>query len=191
MLLKVEFNCERLNVPNPKPMYVCIEVALCGDAHGVGRSNWAKGRDPSGLWVQYPNPAVPLIPHHSRWSVLTHYCAFSEPTLIQAAKGDLFPHEKRSRVTPGPPDQLCSIFKHIFSIYASCHTPTSFCLYNHKPKTPFSFLHLYCQLGSLKLAGLISKHPEKIHSKTYQDESCLFLCCAENYTYPLDWLLQE
>ena len=38
-------------------MYVCIEIALCGDAHGIGRSNWAKGRDPSGSWVQYPNPA--------------------------------------------------------------------------------------------------------------------------------------
>ena len=39
-------------------MYVCIEVALRGDAHGVGHSNWAKGRDPLGSWVQYPNPAV-------------------------------------------------------------------------------------------------------------------------------------
>ena len=26
-------------------LYVCIEVALHGDAHGIGRSNWAKGRD--------------------------------------------------------------------------------------------------------------------------------------------------
>ena len=25
-------------------MYVCIEVALRADAHGIGRSNWAKGR---------------------------------------------------------------------------------------------------------------------------------------------------
>ena len=40
-------------------LYVCIEVALRGDALGIGRSNWAKGRDPSGSWVQYPNPAVP------------------------------------------------------------------------------------------------------------------------------------
>ena len=24
-------------------MYVCIEVVLRGDAHGFGRSNWAKG----------------------------------------------------------------------------------------------------------------------------------------------------
>ena len=56
-------------------MYVCIEVALRGDVHGVGRSNWAKGRDPSGSWVQYPKPAVPLIPRHSRWTVLTH-CVF-------------------------------------------------------------------------------------------------------------------
>ena len=47
-------------------MYVCIEVALRGDAHGIGRSNWAKGRDPSGSWVQYPNPAVPTAPRHSR-----------------------------------------------------------------------------------------------------------------------------
>ena len=43
-------------------MYVCIEIALRGDAHGIGRSNWAKRRDPSGSWVQYPNPAVPSIP---------------------------------------------------------------------------------------------------------------------------------
>ena len=27
-------------------MYVCIEVALRGDAHGIGRSNWAKGEGP-------------------------------------------------------------------------------------------------------------------------------------------------
>ena len=40
-------------------MYVCIEVTLRRDAHGIGRSNWAKGSDPSGSWVQYPNPAVP------------------------------------------------------------------------------------------------------------------------------------
>ena len=53
-------------------MYVCIEVALRGDAHGIGHSNWAKGRDPSGLWVQYPNPAGPTAPRHSRWIILMH-----------------------------------------------------------------------------------------------------------------------
>ena len=63
-------------------MYVCIEVALRGDAHGIGRSNWAKGRDPSGSWVQYPNHAVPSIPRHSRWVIRVHLCAFSEPTLL-------------------------------------------------------------------------------------------------------------
>ena len=63
-------------------MFVCIEVALRGDAQGIGRSNLAKGRDPSGSWVQYPNPAVSLIPRHSRWAVLVHWCALSGPTLI-------------------------------------------------------------------------------------------------------------
>ena len=64
-------------------MYVCIEeVALRGDAHGIGRSNWAKGRDPSGSWVQYPNPAVPFIPRRSRWTGLAHLCVFSDPTLL-------------------------------------------------------------------------------------------------------------
>ena len=63
-------------------MYVCIEVALRGDAHGIGRSNWAKGRDPSVSWIQYPNPAVPTAPRHSRWIILTHRCVFSEPTLL-------------------------------------------------------------------------------------------------------------
>ena len=63
-------------------LYVCIEVALRGIAHGKGRSNWAKGRDPSGSWVQYPNPAVPTTPRHARWNVLTHFRAFSAPTLL-------------------------------------------------------------------------------------------------------------
>ena len=63
-------------------MYVCIEVALRGSAHGIGRSNWAKGRDPLGLWVQYPNPAVLSIPRHSRWVIRTHVSALSDPTLL-------------------------------------------------------------------------------------------------------------
>ena len=57
-------------------MYVCIEVALRGDAHGIRRSNWVKGRDPLGSWVQYPNPAVPSIPRHSRWIILVHFVRF-------------------------------------------------------------------------------------------------------------------
>ena len=57
-------------------MYVYIEVALCGDAHGFGRSNWAKDRDPTGSWVQYPNPAASSIPRHSRWVVLAHIVRF-------------------------------------------------------------------------------------------------------------------
>ena len=51
---------------DPSCSCVCTEVTLCGDAHGIGRSNWAKGRDPSGSWVQYPNPAVPTALRHSR-----------------------------------------------------------------------------------------------------------------------------
>ena len=62
-------------------MYVCLEVAFCGDVHGIGCSNWAKGRDPLGLWVQYPNPAVPTALRHARWFLLAH-SALSEPTLV-------------------------------------------------------------------------------------------------------------
>ena len=53
---------------------------------------WAEGRDPSGSRVQYPNPAVPSIPRHSRWIILVHLSAFSEQTLLQAAKGVPYPH---------------------------------------------------------------------------------------------------
>ena len=73
-------------------MYVCIEVFLRGIAHGEGRSNWAKGRDPSVSWVQYPNPVVPTAPRHARWNILVHFRAFSVPTLLWAAKGVLCPH---------------------------------------------------------------------------------------------------
>ena len=69
-----------------------VEVALREKAHGKGRSNWAKGRDPLGSWVQYPNPVVPSIPRHLRWAELAHLRAFSSPTLLWAAKGDLHSH---------------------------------------------------------------------------------------------------
>ena len=44
--------------PVPR-MYECMEVALRGVVHYFEQSNWAKGRDPWGSWVQNPNPAVP------------------------------------------------------------------------------------------------------------------------------------
>ena len=59
---------------------------------GIGRSNWAKGRDPSGSWVQHPNPAVPSAPRHSRWNILVHFRVLSGPTLLWAAKGVLYRH---------------------------------------------------------------------------------------------------
>ena len=37
---------------------------------------WAKWSDPSGSWVQYPNPAVPSIPRHARWFILAHEVCF-------------------------------------------------------------------------------------------------------------------
>ena len=66
---------------------VCMYVYVC-----IEMPNWAKGRDPSGSWVQYPNPAVLSIPRHSRWFILTHVSVLSEPTLLEAAKGVLCPH---------------------------------------------------------------------------------------------------
>ena len=47
-------------------MYVCTEVTLRGDAHGIGRSTWGQGMVQSVLWIQCPNPAASLIPHHAR-----------------------------------------------------------------------------------------------------------------------------
>ena len=63
-------------------MYVCIEVALRGDAHGIGNSNWAKGRDPLGSWVQYPSPAGTIDTTSLMLIILAHLCAFSDPTLL-------------------------------------------------------------------------------------------------------------
>ena len=44
------------------------------------------------LSSQYPNPAIATAPRHSRWNVLAHPSALSEPTLLWAAKGVLCPH---------------------------------------------------------------------------------------------------
>ena len=81
-----------LGVKKSASMYVCIEIALRGDAHGIGRSNWAKGRDPLGSWVQYPNPQYHRYRVTHAGSYLRTQCALSEPTLLLAAKGVLCPH---------------------------------------------------------------------------------------------------
>ena len=46
-------------------MYVCIEVALRGDAHEIGRSNWAKG---SVVFLFGINSALVVTAHHALFS---------------------------------------------------------------------------------------------------------------------------
>ena len=57
-------------------MHVCIEVALRGITHGIGRSNCAWGGAHQ-KWVQCPNPAGTIGPA-SRTLTHTHalLCAF-------------------------------------------------------------------------------------------------------------------
>ena len=63
--------------PHPLGMYICIEVTLCGIVYRIGRSNWAKRRDPSVSWLPYSNAAVPSLALHARWIILAHStCVF-------------------------------------------------------------------------------------------------------------------
>ena len=57
-----------------------------------GLSYGAKGRDPSGLWVQYPNPMGTVGPALLTLTRTSAHVTLSKPTLIWAAKGDLRPH---------------------------------------------------------------------------------------------------
>ena len=56
-------------------MYICIEVALRGIAHGIERSNLAKERDPSKVGPMSQPPRIPSVPRHARWLILMHVCA--------------------------------------------------------------------------------------------------------------------
>ena len=62
-------------------MCVCIEVALCGKAHGIGRPA-GPGGGAHLKWVQCPDPAEPAIPHHARWLILAHCVCILQPTLL-------------------------------------------------------------------------------------------------------------
>ena len=87
----------------PWTMYVCIEVALREDAHGIGCSNWAKGRDPSVSWVQYPNPAVPwILPRHSPCIILAHYVRFLIQLYSRQLRVSCFLMYRRFSDTTGP-----------------------------------------------------------------------------------------
>ena len=55
-------------------------------AHGKGRPT-GPGGGAHQKWAQCLNPAVPSIRRYTCWITLTHICAFSEPTLLQPAKG--------------------------------------------------------------------------------------------------------
>ena len=78
-------------VPIQFHLRIRIVVALRGIAHCYGRSHWAKGRHPSGSWVQCPDPQHHRcrVSHAESYSHIQH--AFSETTLLWAAKGDLNP----------------------------------------------------------------------------------------------------
>ena len=85
-----------MNAVNPEILLACmyeyiqrlpfVELPMkSGVQLGLGEGSIKSGSN-------VPTPWVPSVPRHARWHVLTHYCVFSEPTLLQAAKGDLFPH---------------------------------------------------------------------------------------------------
>ena len=73
-------------------MYACIEVALCGIAHGIGRPIGPGGGAHQKSAFNVPTPRVPSVPRHARWLILAHDVCFLQPTLLWEAKGDLFPH---------------------------------------------------------------------------------------------------
>ena len=73
-------------------MYVYIEVALCKSAHGIGRPTGPGGGAYQKNGSNVPTPWVPSVPRHARWLILAHGVCFLWPTLLRAAKGDLFPH---------------------------------------------------------------------------------------------------
>ena len=50
------------------------------------------GRGPVKSGPNVPTPRVPSIPRHARWLILAHCVFVLYPTLLWAAKGDLFPH---------------------------------------------------------------------------------------------------
>ena len=67
-----------------------------------GRPSWncpwegaiqlGQGEGPIGIVGPISQPCGPTAPRHSRWNVLAHLRALSEPTLLWAAKGVLYPH---------------------------------------------------------------------------------------------------
>ena len=90
--LSLKIAKERLNVKERRKkshfwpdvcMYVCKEVALCGNAYRIGRYKWAWGRGPSKKWVQCTNPAGAIGPasrtltHTNAW--LCAFCANFTP----------------------------------------------------------------------------------------------------------------
>ena len=72
-------------------MYVCIEVALRENAHGIGRPTGPGGRGPSkvGLMSQPRGYHQSHVIHTGSYSCSM---ALSEPTLIWVAKVNLYPH---------------------------------------------------------------------------------------------------
>ena len=71
-------------------MYQCIEVALRGVPMGSG-VQLGLGEGPIKVGpISQPRGIIDT--RHSRWTVLAHLCAFSDPTLLKSAKGVLFPH---------------------------------------------------------------------------------------------------
>ena len=93
-------------------LFVVPSVSVCTFRGCPLWSAYGKGR-PTGLgggahqkWVQCSNSRVPLVSRHACRFILTlahtHASHFLWPTLLWAAKGELYPHTGGNRFTPGP-----------------------------------------------------------------------------------------
>ena len=124
--------------------YVCIEVAFRGNANRKGLPNWALGRDPSGSWVQCPNPAETIGPASLTLTCTSAQCRFPSQLFLWEAKGDLHPHMHRGRITPGPTASTC------FPVWKE--DSTIFCIWNS------IFLQLIQNRDALNIIKYIRKH---------------------------------
>ena len=148
-------------------------------------NNWAWERGPSKSGSNFPTPRVPSVPHHVRWFILAHCVCFLSPTLLWAAKDDLFPHIGGA-VSHQAPEFICifipeGVFNHpgisslgdCFFLLATSHLLGHVCSVFFFWKKPIVFFRLKLKFSCMME---LSHFPLDEQVCTMEIASCEYNC---------------
>ena len=166
-----------------------------------GRPSWncpwegaiqlGQGEGPIGIVGPISQPRGTKAPRHSRWNVLVHLRALSEPTLLWAAKGVLCPHVGGTVTHRAHSEECCSIYYASSALNETCVHPNLWPSLKCS-KNPTQGYACVCLLACLHTQP--NKHTREVLEASFCDEwfgnhsgRIVHSICLSSNAYTTQW----